>query len=490
MQNSLPVPNGEELNVLCEIRNAVQPDYHTLDTYRIPEKQTINPKEICLPVSWFWQEGSSVEEEFLCSKFKWLNENKFEYTKTIIINQNSRTIRYFVRGQQVSHENLKSQFESLEELAACVKTFDDAQDNVNPKFSNTTSNNIEKSICAAIDRQNIVQPVVEKNIQKRPSNPSKKTDGNMRHQSPVKLKLPIQHANQNVSGKDGDPKFTSMPTDHTYGIATDKPVTPVKLSCENLRERNSSVAEMIIPSDDWSVRPADDRAAFTLQYPHEFFSTCVSKSKELEQMLLKHPSSDEYENSTYSLVSYHLETWCLGVYSPFKFDGATSTGIVKHKARLSKVRNGKTIAKDGIDLHKPSFLVAQPVHSYRRSKALRPSVSKQTRKSALQMDKIENMKSHKEKIHVTLNGELSVPLTLSDLFCEDSNSNGYSRQGESNVRQDLFISEICSNSLSANTENEKEEGDLVLAKVFLEREALRKKMLRKKLRDFSAKLYK
>ncbi|XP_057375324.1 uncharacterized protein LOC130696253 [Daphnia carinata] len=488
VQNRLSVPNVGELSVLCEIANAVQPGYHTLTTHRIPEQHIINPKEIYLPVSWFWQEGSPVEEEFICSRFKWLNENKFEYTKTIIIHQNSKTIRYFVRGQQVFHENFNSQFESLEDLTACVKTFDNAQNNVNSNFSITTSDTIPKSICAAIDRQDVVQFVVEKNIQKRPSYPSKKTDGNARHQSSVKFKLPIQHSNRNVSEDDGDPKFTSMFTDHTYGVGTDKPITPVKLACETLCERNSSVADTKIPNDDWTIRPADDRAAFTLQYPHEFFSTSVSKSKELERRLVKHPISCEYKNSAYSLVSYHLETWCLGVYSPFKLDDITSTGIVKHKIRPKVI--GKTIAKDGIDLHQPSFLVAQPVHFYRRSKALCPSVSKQTRKSAPELVQIENMKPHKGKIHVTLNGEPPAQLSLSDLFCEDSNSCEHFRHEGPNVRKNLFFSEICANSLSANTEKDKDESDLKLAKILLEKEAYRKKMLQKKFRRFSVKLYK
>ncbi len=53
----------------------------------------LNPKEATLPFSWFWQEGNLKEQEFVCSKFKWLDENKFEYTKMVIINGDNQDIK-------------------------------------------------------------------------------------------------------------------------------------------------------------------------------------------------------------------------------------------------------------------------------------------------------------------------------------------------------------------------------------------------------------
>lgn len=478
VKNTLPVLDNEEVSVLCEIRNAVQPDYLKPGTNKNKQQHIINPKDIYLPISWFWQEGSFMENEFICSKFKWLNENKFEYIKTVIISGNTRTIRYFIRGQQVCHENLKSHFSSLDELSACVNVFN-AQDSDNPGLFTSVNIIPTKSICLATVSQDAVLPEFEKTASKRPSYPSKKTGVNAERQSQAKLKLAVPHLDQNISENDGISELSNVLKDHTYGVATDLPIPLVKLPCKTLNHMVPQIAG--IAGDDWTIPSMEDRAALTLQYPNDFFSTDVSNSKGLEQRLIKHPSSHEYSN--YSLISYHMETWCLGIYSPFKFDGVRPTGIVNYKVRPVKVV-GKTVAEDGTNLPQPSSLVAQPRQFYGRGKGPTPSTSKQTMKPALKMTNIENMKPHKEKIHVELNARPSVQLAASDLFFEESNSN------ESNVRQDLFAADVSSTGLPLTTENEKDLDEFEMAKSFLRKEACRKKMLLRKLRRFGVKVSK
>ena len=97
-------------------------------------RKLLNPKEAVLPPSWSWQECSLQKKELICSKFKWLDEKNFEYTKSIIVGEyacvsdmsiSTHSVRYFVRGRQVSHTNLKSQFSSVSELTTYLKIYDD-----------------------------------------------------------------------------------------------------------------------------------------------------------------------------------------------------------------------------------------------------------------------------------------------------------------------------------------------------------------------------
>ncbi len=84
---------------------------------------TIKPKDVFLPSSWFWQEGGPTRNQFICSKFEWLdNGNKFEYTKSVVINGN--TVRYFVRGQNVVHQDLKNEFSLANQLTTGLEVFD------------------------------------------------------------------------------------------------------------------------------------------------------------------------------------------------------------------------------------------------------------------------------------------------------------------------------------------------------------------------------
>ncbi|XP_046451608.1 uncharacterized protein LOC124199728 isoform X1 [Daphnia pulex] len=100
----------------------------------VSRRELLNPKEAILPPSWSWQECFLQKKQLICSKFKWLDENNFEYTKSIIVGEyayvsdmsiSTHTVRYFVRGRQVFPKTLKYQCSTVSELTTLLKFYDD-----------------------------------------------------------------------------------------------------------------------------------------------------------------------------------------------------------------------------------------------------------------------------------------------------------------------------------------------------------------------------
>lgn len=448
---------------------------------------------MALPSSWFWQQGSLQKQELICSKFKWLDENHFEYTKTVIINEDNCTLRYFLRGQNVLHENLKSQFSTINELYTYIKLFDDAQVCIgNPGFPCNFF--LGKSKCSQSTKQN-VQSSSEKNISEKSSSPPSKTSNQQSLATPKFLILQQSNFNKII----GETEKTSTQGDHTDDVATEQSIpSSVEIRPESFSDETLPIAESVVPrdehsrsnspnitsvdisqnflsEDEFTVLPQmTDGAAVSLRYPNEFFHGPISNSIELEQKLVKR--SYRCVKSNYNLVSYLLETWKLGVYTPFKFTFGNSLTIDQHKASLTMKQ---PIVNDWTSFRQPTFLIALPQKVYCRRKVTSNDTSMEpTVKSALKLSDIENMKSFNGKIHVTLNGESLVQLSLSNLFQDESNYYDYqpiplnaSKRGHS---RDLIW----------DVEVEKDENDLKdlqLAKRLLRKEGRRKHMLLKQL---------
>ena len=210
----------------------------------------VNPKDVTLPSScWFWQEGSLLDHELICSKFKWLDENKFEYTKTVIINGDSRTLRFFVRGQQVFYSKLKYQFSMENELIDCLQFYDkipecvgysdqeslkiSASSNVQVKSSGCETRS-ENCLLLGTTNSNSCRNCMKKDTRlkknEKPSNGSKKTC-NIPSPCRASSEPPVTHVNLDDNVQ--EPEILNFRLDHNYGVMT-SPTTldnrPMKIS--------------------------------------------------------------------------------------------------------------------------------------------------------------------------------------------------------------------------------------------------------------------
>jgi hypothetical protein len=512
---NLPV-RDDEVTVLREVRNTIQQNHHPANT--ITEKSVINHKEIALPLSWFWQEGSLKEQEFVCSKFKWLDENEFEYTKTVIINGNTCTLRYFIRGKQIYHEKLKYHFSTVNELTSFLKLYDDAQVcNDYPGLLNQVSN-ISKQSNRTPPRQEVANSRFDDTSLEVPSIPPKRTYSNMQ-QSQAASKIHNRNPGNNASENLVEPEVTSVLMDHAYGVATNLPAPLVQTSSEIIGKKSAIVntsadhrqsanisqledfrGSQVIP-ESHHVGQIEDRDSVTLQYPIEFYTSSGSSLKELEQMLVKRPEFFQY--STYNLISYHLETWCLGVYSPFKPDMVSPSFIQffnPHKVFTTPVERTPMIENYCVTSCQPSFLVEKPKQVYCRREVIPLCPTKEIRKLALKKTDIENRKIHNGKIHVTSNVESVTQLSLSNLFQDDNNYFDY-QPIETNRPSELdkptessipkTVGKRVRSSLFSDMESEVDDNDkkdLELARRFLEKEIRRRKTLRKKCQRYSTRV--
>ncbi|XP_046452642.1 uncharacterized protein LOC124200448 isoform X2 [Daphnia pulex] len=487
------------LSEVTVLRESNISDQHAALKSKIPEKQNINPRDVALPLSWFWQQGSLQKQEFICSKFKWLNENKFEYVKTVIINEDTRTLRYFLRGQQVFHENLKSQFSTISELYIYMKLFDDAQVCIgNPGFSCNAGTFSAKSKFSQTTGQNVVQSNFENNILKESSNLPTKTSSQQQPQATSKFLILQPHNLSKII--DETEKTTS---DDTNDITTRQPVPPVEVRSETVCE-SSPIAESTISRNEHknlpyigvvdisqAIPPEDeptfslqmpDGAAVSLRYPNEFFHPSISNSKELERKLVKR--SCRYAKSSYNLVSYLLETWRLGVYTPFKSD-LFPVSFMANQPKVPVIVR-QPIANDWSHLQQPTFLIALPQKVYCRRKVISRDPSlKPTVKAALKLANIEKMKSFNGKIHVTLNGESLVQLSISNLFQDESNYYEYQPSPpkvHKKGRSRSLVDDNLTLDVEAKNDIANDQRDLELARRLLKKEGNRKYFLQRQLR--------
>ena len=473
-------------------------------------RELLNPKEAILPPSWSWQECFLQKKQLICSKFKWLDENNFEYTKSIIVGEyafvsdmsiSTHTVRYFVRGRQVFHKNLKSQFSTVSELTTYLKFYDEIPECVgysdlkllgsSTPLNPLQTNRSQKCLLLASERSNycseclsIMTPTIKRSLVNNSNNISDSSK--------------ILSTNRNVIG----PCNT---------------ITPVDMSAGPVTIPNDHINICEIAENESTVESRPNTEAVTLSIPIEIYRSCTSKSTNLESSLIKHTFT--FEASNYPLFLYHLQTWCCGIYAPHE---ATVNSSVIHTSSFLPPVEEQPIVHDWTSYSQPTFLVSRPLRVYCRQNVAAPRSSK-IAKSGVKWTDIENMACHKGKVHVTLKGQPLVQRSLSQVFHneEDFRDND---QGEPNIQNHggshselsdldsedsssviiesdseyspgVIVESDSEYSLngSSSTENEidaDDDGDYALAQCYLQNEVQIKRRLQRKFLWYSRMLNK
>jgi hypothetical protein len=234
----------------------------------------------------------------------------------------------------------------------------------------------------------------------------------------------------------------------------------------------------VVAEDDWTVQQVPDRQTVTLQFPKLSPDSTNSHPKELEHNLIK-STVTHCNASTYPLPLYHSHTWCYGVYTPFDPD-VTSLEMGQYDDPLS-INKGQPFIHDWTSFKQPTFLVSRPQRVYSRREIVRQTSN--NNKGVLKLNDIQNMKAHKGKIHVTLNGKPLVQPMLPQLFHGGSDfENGQSSElNQSRINR-------RPNNVPNITESDNDKIDLALAKHFLQEEVRIKQKLHMRIRMFSERL--
>ena len=236
--------------LIQKVQNTTAQEFRNVSSTTQPS--IVNPKDATLPSSWFWQEGSLKEQEFICSKFKWLDENKFEYTKSVIIDRDTRTLRFFVRGEQVFHPKLKYQFSTVNELIDCFRFYDKIPECVgysdSKSFEISASSNLQAKSsdcetrskncllladltkgnscrnCIKKDNNMRKDPHPKKNVLEQTSNGSK-TICNVQPIPEAISESPVAHLNlnENLDENIDELQVSRVILDHSYGSMTSQP---------------------------------------------------------------------------------------------------------------------------------------------------------------------------------------------------------------------------------------------------------------------------
>jgi len=168
------------------------------------------------------------------------------------------------------------------------------------------------------------------------------------------------------------------------------------------------------PPDDYILpSQAPDRDAVTLSIPVQFFGSSSTTTSYFERSQLKRISPQNSQTSpAYPLSAYHNQTWLLGLYSPFDYmPDSRLPELLPFEDPLLKLK-GQPLIHDWTSFRQPTFLAARPKITFKRreSSGVNNSRSKMktlssSNSAVLKLADIRNMRTHKGKIHVTLNGD-------------------------------------------------------------------------------------
>ncbi len=473
-------------------------------------RELLNPKEAILPPSWSWQECFLQKKQLICSKFKWLDENNFEYTKSIIVGEyayvsdmsiSTHTVRYFVRGRQVFHKNLKSQFSAISELTAYLKSYDDIPECVgylDPKLLGSSqplnppqTNRSKKCLLLASERSNYCSECLLI--------------------MPPTIKRSLVNNSNNISNS------SNIPSTNVNVIGSCSTVTPFDISAGPLMIPNDNFNFCEIAEEESTVKNRPNAEAVTLSIPVEIYMSCTSNSTNLESSLIKHTFT--FEASNYPLFLYHLQTWCCGIYAPHEV--TVNSSVINTSSFLPSVEE-QPIVHDWTSYSQPTFLVSRPQRVYCRQKVAAPRSSKKA-KSGVKWTDIENMACHKGKVHVTLKGQPLVQRSLPQVFhneedyrdddpsepnvqnhggshselcdLESEDSSSVIIESDSEYSPSVIVESDSEYSLngSSSTENEidvDDDGDFALAQCYLQNEVMIKRRLQRKFLWYSRMLNK
>ena len=312
-------------------------------------------KLVPLPSSWYWQDKClEKDNQYICSNFKWLNNenSSFMYIKSILVDRNS--IRYFVRGKHVVGQQLKTRFSTVSELATVVKTFDETPLCGGPILSETitlshanATHKIPSKSCLQLTTGNQrycreCSTLIESLKGKTTNNSS---HYNAPKPGPANSTQSDAHSTGNRAGNisNAPPKITQVNLKYQSSFAASRPFSDITNQNEesgnstsiadhsyhmtdNLEKSNNQTAtETTIAEDHWGLSREQldavvdskillDREAVTLKSMCTVITTSNTCSKDLEQRLIKRPTL--LKTSNYPLRLYNLHTWRYGVYSP------------------------------------------------------------------------------------------------------------------------------------------------------------------------------
>ncbi|XP_059351186.1 uncharacterized protein LOC130696249 isoform X2 [Daphnia carinata] len=467
----------------------------------VAHQTLLNPKEAVLPPSWSWQENYLPKKQSICLKFKWLEENNlFEFTKSVIVSEGvcannmgnpTHTIRYFVRGRQVYHRNLNSQFSTINELTYYLKVYDDIPECVgyaNKKF-------YENSLLSPFPNSSVSQ---SKSCLLLASEKSNLCAYCLSLMTPT-----FQH--RVVINSNNLPVTDSIPTTDSQDVVACGNVMPhsKEIMCNFLQSNGNAVIPVL--AEEGSISEGNpDPEAVTLPVPNELVGSCVRKSEDLESVLIKLGSS--FDSSSYPLFLYHLQTWCCGIYAPAEVSVLPSATSASATPTLDE---GQPIIHDWTSYSKPTFLVSQPQRVYCRRKAAAARRIKEIKGALIKWTDVENMAYHDGKVHVTLKGQPVVQNNLPQVFHDEMGSydddfnefnikkNGrslsyssFSESEDSSVVIMVDDSEYSPSESSSTDaeENESDEIDLALAERLLRGEIHLKRRLQRKFLFYSRML--
>lgn len=246
------------------------------------------------------------------------------------------------------------------------------------------------------------------------------------------------------------------------------------------KSRDMSINELTADEQLTLLQGTPDKDIVTLQLPSQFVSGSLSSlSSHLEFSLVKR-SVAQPNSSVYPLHLYHSQTWCHGVYSLFEPDSFQLSPEMNPYTDPLTLGKIQPLVHDWTSFRQPTFLISRPKRVYGRRNVVFGGRHMST-KAVLKLADIKNMKAHKGKIHVTLNGQPLIQSALPLLF-----SGGDTPSSESNSQ----LVRIGSQTFGAInvTESDDDKIDLALAKHFLQEEVRIKQKLQMRLKMFSERI--
>lgn len=307
------------------------------------------------------------------------------------------------------------------------------------------------------------------------------------------LKTTILNSNTNITETVDESEISRPFEDPLFNVVNNQPTLLEKTPYSLVSSETVAVVTKDIPSssnfsvheskaeDEWTIQQIPDRQTVTLQFPAHIPGSTTTHPKELEHNLIKRTATP-HNTSTYPLPLYHSHTWCYGIYTPV--DPATvSYEQAQHDHPLS-TNKGKPFVHDWTSFKQPTFLVSRPQRVYSRREVFRERSNQS--KAVLKLTDIQNMKAHKGKIHVTLNGKPIVQPALPQLFHGGGDYENGEPTDASNQQHACTIRR--STSVANVPESEDDKIDFALAKHFLQEEVRFKQKLQMRLKMFSDRL--
>lgn len=233
-------------------------------------------------------------------------------------------------------------------------------------------------------------------------------------------------------------------------------------------------------------------APVTLSMPKQFLENSANATQmDLEKNQLKQSTHQPNGNLTfYPLSAYFAQTWCFGIYSPSEPD----IRVFESTQYEDPLQNCKIqpFVHNWTSFKQPTYLVSRPKLVYERSEPSgfnQPLSQSITNKAILKLADICSMKTHKGKIHVTLNGEPILKPSLPQIFNETCSQPFTGQWSSIHQRARCFGRRSNGRAAFVSSENDEDDKiDLALSKHFLQEQVRRKQRLQMRIKMFTERL--